>query len=160
MVESAIVMPLMVFIILGVIQLSMIQHARIMTEYAAYNAARAGIVWNGDPWVMENAAIISFWGASPPLWHAQFVLGERPDVLIVDDTNIAYEGWGTREARIDSVICSRPVFILPVNAGILDPTRERFTVTEALTVRIGSLSPIAAFTLPVYRVEPRPGTCP
>jgi len=37
----------------------MIQHARIMTEYAAYNAARAGIVWNGDPWVMENAAIIS-----------------------------------------------------------------------------------------------------
>jgi hypothetical protein len=58
-VESAIIMPLMVFIILGVIQLSMIQHARIMTEYAAYNAARAGIVWNGDPWVMENAAIIS-----------------------------------------------------------------------------------------------------
>lgn len=59
MVEAAIVMPLMVFVILGVIQLSMIQHARIMTEYAAFNAARAGIVWNGDPWVMENAAIIS-----------------------------------------------------------------------------------------------------
>jgi hypothetical protein len=59
LVESAIVMPLLVFIILGVIQLSMIQHARIMTEYAAFNAARAGIVWNGDPWVMENAAIIS-----------------------------------------------------------------------------------------------------
>jgi len=37
----------------------MVQHARIMTEYAAFNAARAGIVWNGDPWVMENAAIIS-----------------------------------------------------------------------------------------------------
>jgi hypothetical protein len=59
LVESAIVMPLMVFLILGVVQLTMIQHARIMTEYAAYNAARAGIVWNGDPWVMENAAIIS-----------------------------------------------------------------------------------------------------
>ena len=59
MVEAAIVMPLMVFVILGVVQLTMIQHARIMTEYAAFNAARAGIVWNGDPWVMENAAIIS-----------------------------------------------------------------------------------------------------
>ena len=59
MVEAAIVMPLMVFVILGVVQLTMIQHARIMTEYAAYNAARAGIVWNGDPWVMENAALIS-----------------------------------------------------------------------------------------------------
>ncbi|MFC1482517.1 TadE family protein [Myxococcota bacterium] len=59
MVESAIVIPLMTFMILGVLQLAMIQHARIMTEYAAFNAARAGIVWNADPWVMENAAIIS-----------------------------------------------------------------------------------------------------
>jgi hypothetical protein len=108
----------------------------------------------------ENAAILSFWGATPPLWHAQAVLGERPDVLVVDDTNIVYEGWGTREARIDSVICSRPVFVLPVNDGILDPTRERFTVTKALTVRVGALGPTAAFNLPVYRVEPRPGTCP
>lgn len=59
MVESAIVIPLMTFMILGVLQLAMIQHARIMTEYAAFNAARAGIVWNADPWIMENAAIIS-----------------------------------------------------------------------------------------------------
>lgn len=59
MVESAIVIPLMVFLILGMIQLVMIQHARIMTEYAAFNAARAGIVWNADKIIMENAAIIS-----------------------------------------------------------------------------------------------------
>jgi hypothetical protein len=59
MVESAIVIPLMTFMILGVLQLAMVQHARIMTEYAAFNAARAGIVWNADPWIMENAAIIS-----------------------------------------------------------------------------------------------------
>lgn len=59
MVESAIVIPLMTFMILGVLQLTMIQHARIMTEYAAFNAARAGIVWNADPWIMENAAIVS-----------------------------------------------------------------------------------------------------
>jgi hypothetical protein len=58
-VESAIVIPLMVFLILGMIQLVMVQHARIMTEYAAFNAARAGIVWNADGIVMENAAIIS-----------------------------------------------------------------------------------------------------
>lgn len=58
-VESAIVIPLMVFLILGMIQLVMIQHARIMTEYAAFNAARAGIVWNADKIIMENAAIIS-----------------------------------------------------------------------------------------------------
>lgn len=59
LVESAIVIPLMTFIILGMVQLAMIQHARLMTEYAAFNAARAGIVWNADQFIMENAAIVS-----------------------------------------------------------------------------------------------------
>jgi hypothetical protein len=59
MVESAIVIPLMTFVILGIIQLVMVQHAKIMTEYAAFNAARAGVVWNADGIIMENAAIIS-----------------------------------------------------------------------------------------------------
>lgn len=59
LVEAAIVMPLMTFIILGVIQLVMVQHAKIMTEYAAFTAARAGIVWNADPGIMQSAAIIS-----------------------------------------------------------------------------------------------------
>ena len=59
LVESAIIMPLMTFLILGIIQLVMMQHARVMTEYAAFNAARAGIVWNADKIIMENAAIIS-----------------------------------------------------------------------------------------------------
>jgi hypothetical protein len=58
-VESALVIPLMTFLILGMIQLVMVQHARIMTEYAAFNAARAGIVWNADRVIMESAAIIS-----------------------------------------------------------------------------------------------------
>jgi len=57
LIESAIVIPLMTFLILGVIQLSMVQHARIMTEYAAFSAARAGVVWNADRFIMENAAI-------------------------------------------------------------------------------------------------------
>jgi Protein O-mannosyl-transferase TMEM260-like len=106
-----------------------------------------------------DAAILSFWGPSPPLWHAQLVLGERPDVLVVDDTNIVYEGFGTHEARIDALICSRPVFILPVRDSDLDPIRERHTVTEVLEVKVGALGPTAKFTLPVYRVDPRPGTC-
>jgi hypothetical protein len=107
----------------------------------------------------EDAAILSFWGASSPLWHAQLVLGERPDILVVDDTNIVYEGWGTPEARIEPLICSRPVYILPISDSVLDPLRERFTVTEVLTVRIGARGPTAEYTLPVFRVEPRPGTC-
>src|SRR5918998_1727054 len=58
-VEAALIMPLMVFMALGLIQLTMIQHAKLMTEYAAYQAARAGIVWNGNNERMHDAAIIA-----------------------------------------------------------------------------------------------------
>jgi hypothetical protein len=108
----------------------------------------------------RNAAILSFWGASSPLWHAQHVLGERPDVLIVDDTNIVYEGWGTKEARVEPLICARPVFILPIRDSVLDPLRARYDVTRVREVMVGALAPTAGYELPVYRVAPRPETCP
>jgi hypothetical protein len=107
----------------------------------------------------QGAAILSFWGGSSPLWHAQQVLGERPDVLVVDDTNVVYEGWGTREARIASLICSRPVFILRPGEGDLEPTRRQYALTQALTVVVGSGGPSGTFQLPVYRVDPPAGTC-
>lgn len=57
--ESALILPLMVFFILGLVQLTMIQQAKLMTEYAAYQAARAGIVWNGNNERMHDAAIVA-----------------------------------------------------------------------------------------------------
>lgn len=59
MVETAIVMPTMIFMILGIIQLTMMQHARLMTELAAFNAARAGAVWNANPKIMQDAAVLT-----------------------------------------------------------------------------------------------------
>ncbi|QSQ25042.1 pilus assembly protein [Pyxidicoccus parkwayensis] len=58
-VEAAMIMPLSVFMALGIIQLTMMQHAKLMTEYAAYQAARAGIVWNGNNERMHDAAIVA-----------------------------------------------------------------------------------------------------
>ena len=58
-VESAIVLPLMTFLVLGTIQLTMIQQARIMNEYAAFQACRAGIVWNADRDKMRKAATVA-----------------------------------------------------------------------------------------------------
>src|SRR3954466_13804470 len=46
-VEAAFVLPAMIFLILCAIQLTQIQQARLLTDYAAFNAARAGIVQNG-----------------------------------------------------------------------------------------------------------------
>ena len=50
-----------------------------------------------------------------------YVLGGGPTSSIVDDTNIVYEGWGTRERRIASLICERPVFILRLEDADLGP---------------------------------------
>lgn len=58
-VEAAIVLPAMIFLVLTILQMTMVQHARIMTDYAAYCAARAGIVFNGDTAAMERAAALA-----------------------------------------------------------------------------------------------------
>jgi Flp pilus assembly protein TadG len=58
-VETAIILPMLTFLVLGIIQLTMMQQAELMTEYAAYQACRAGIVWNGDVSKMEDAARVA-----------------------------------------------------------------------------------------------------
>jgi hypothetical protein len=101
-----------------------------------------------------NAAILSEWDASTPLWHARYVLERRPDVLVVDDTNIVYEGWGTREARIASLICERPVFILRIGEADLGPTRAAFRLEPFVGVMVAEGGPSAAVSRQVFRVEP------
>ncbi len=59
LVESALVMPLMIFFTLGILQMIMIQHARILADYSAYAAARAGVVNSGNPVPMKAAANIA-----------------------------------------------------------------------------------------------------
>ncbi len=102
----------------------------------------------------RDAAILSQWDASTPLWHAQLVLGRRPDILIVDDTNIRYEGWGTRERRIAALMCERPVFILRLRDSDLDSTRVAYGLTPSFRVRIAQGVPTATVTRSVYRVQP------
>ncbi len=56
-VETAIVMPVFVFLILGLLQLGLMHHARVMTKYSAYKAVRAGALNRGEKKDMENAAL-------------------------------------------------------------------------------------------------------
>jgi hypothetical protein len=58
-IEAAITLPVMVLLGLGILQLTLLQHARLMTEYAAFRAARAGIVWNGNNVRMRDAALMA-----------------------------------------------------------------------------------------------------
>ncbi|MBN8471813.1 pilus assembly protein [Corallococcus exiguus] len=83
LVESALVIPVMVFLILGILQLGMLHHARLMTEYAAYRAARAGIVNSGDCEIMKKAAYAAVLPTlGPPKASASGDLQGRVDTLI------------------------------------------------------------------------------
>src|SRR2546427_1139626 len=65
-VEAAIVLPAMVFLLLVALQLTQLQQARILAEYAASAAARAGIVMNGDQTKMKQAATLAVLSGSGP----------------------------------------------------------------------------------------------
>ena len=56
-VETALTVPLAVFMLLGTLQLFMLLHARILAQYAVGRAARSGSVNFGSCTVMEKTAI-------------------------------------------------------------------------------------------------------
>jgi hypothetical protein len=58
-VEAAIVMPLHVFLMLGLIQLFLMFQAHLMTKYASYRAVRAGAMKNALTSEMEKAALVA-----------------------------------------------------------------------------------------------------
>ena len=58
-VEAALVLPSFLLLLLGLVQLTQVQQARIAADYAAFAAARAGIVMNGDPARMREAAALA-----------------------------------------------------------------------------------------------------
>jgi Protein of unknown function (DUF2723) len=73
-----------------------------------------------DEWVASvyehlppNAVIVSWWSYSTPLWYHRWVLGERPDVTIIDERNILDDGYRTMHNAIEAHLGRRPVFVVP-----------------------------------------------
>jgi Protein O-mannosyl-transferase TMEM260-like len=62
--------------------------------------------------VGEDAVIVSWWSYSTPLWYRTLVLGERPDVQVVDDRDRLDEGLGTVEDVIRANLGTRPVYLI------------------------------------------------
>jgi hypothetical protein len=58
-VEAVLVLPLLVFLVLGTMQLFMLLQARIMAQYAVYKAVRSGSVLNGDCGAMTHTALVA-----------------------------------------------------------------------------------------------------
>jgi hypothetical protein len=71
-VETAIVMPLNLFMILGIIQWGLLGEARILAKYAAYRAVRVGVMNSADPDKMRDAATLAL---LPVMAMPDFALG-------------------------------------------------------------------------------------
>ncbi|WP_224241103.1 TadE family protein [Hyalangium gracile] len=58
-VESALTLPLVVFLILGTMQLFLAFHARVLAHYAVFQATRAGSISHGDCTRMQDTAVLA-----------------------------------------------------------------------------------------------------
>ncbi|MEO8572196.1 MAG: DUF2723 domain-containing protein [Chloroflexota bacterium] len=59
-----------------------------------------------------DAVIVSWWSYSTPLWYAHLVLGERPDITIIDDRTRLDENLGGLTDVIDANLGKRPVYVI------------------------------------------------
>ena len=86
------------------------------TRFKAVDESRQHVAANWVSHVFDvaepNAAILSWWSYSTPLWYAQRVQGERPDVAIIDDRTRLDEGLGGLTETIDANLGKRPVYVI------------------------------------------------
>jgi hypothetical protein len=96
---------------------ALLPSASLVTGYVAHDQSQNR---EADAWVASvheqlppNAVIISWWSYSTPLWYHRWVLGERPDITIIDERNILDDGYRTIRNAIRSFIGRRPVYVVP-----------------------------------------------
>lgn len=109
---------------------------------SGYDAHDQSSLHEADRWVEsvysslpQDAVIISWWSYSTPLWYHRWILGERPDVKIIDERNILDDGYGDMDTAIRVFLGRRPVYVVPL-AWDLDRLRGVFR-TETVPTYAG-----------------------
>ncbi|QRK08211.1 pilus assembly protein [Archangium violaceum] len=106
-VETALIIPLFVFLILGVLQLGLMAQARVMAKYAAYRAARVGAMNHASVEAMEAAAVFHLLpvlateqGTILPTGSSSEVISKYTRALTENTTRLAA---GSKQVKV--VIC-------------------------------------------------------
>jgi hypothetical protein len=117
-VETAIIMPLNVFIILGIIQQGLIAQARVMAKYAAYRAVRVGVMNNARTDMMTNAALTTL------LPVLAFPSGATGPAIFPNMKDITSMGKQILEAGIINNTVFKGTFLQPVKVVVCGPLQN------------------------------------
>ncbi len=71
-----------------------------------------------------GSVIVSWWSYSTPLWYGRWVEGRRDDIIIIDDRDVADDGYGTAEGAIDQYLGKRPVYVVRLERDVPDLARR------------------------------------
>ena len=79
----------------------------------------------------RDAVVVSWWSTSTPLWYGTLVEGRRPDLLVVDDSDIVNENLGSVEDVIDHYLGTRPVYVIRSTAADIEALALRYVLEPA-----------------------------
>jgi hypothetical protein len=100
------------------------------------------------PVLEPNAVIVSWWSTSTPLWYAQKVEGQRPDIFIVDDRTMLDLGLGRAPNVIERYLAEgRPVYAIRIDGPDLNELKAQFDM-----VRVASAGHTAVWKVNGYGV--------
>jgi len=79
------------------------------------------------PLIPHNAVLVSWWSTSTPLWYAQKVEGERPDIFVVDDRTMLDLGLGRAPDVIRRYLGeNRPVYAIRLPGPDTEELTDQF----------------------------------
>ena len=76
-----------------------------------------------------DAVILTVWIDSTPLWYTHFVEDRRPDVTILDESNVIDDHYGSMDDAIAAWIGKRPVYLCKPSYDVAT-ARQRFAIRD------------------------------
>ena len=73
-----------------------------------------------------DALVASWWSYSTPLWYAQHIEGQRPDLTVIDDRTRLDLGSGDLSDVIDANLPNRPVYVIRVDPAEIVALERRY----------------------------------
>jgi uncharacterized membrane protein YhaH (DUF805 family) len=121
-------------LVAGLVGLALLVPTAAVLDLRWRAADRSGERWEVQ-WVDDafttmapDAAVVSWWSYSTPMWYAQLVEGRRQDLRIIDDRMLVDDNLGSAADAIDALLGTRPVYVIRATVSDLQALEQRFAI--------------------------------